>query len=94
MASLTSYLYNLDTKSNKEVNLPFVFLSNKILSTMQQATRFPFPVPHTLKDFIWFYRTIVGQSKLPDTDDRMSLNFEDLIYQYDETVNTHQKKAA
>lgn len=59
--------------------------------TMKQATRFPFPVPHTLKDFIWFYRTIVGQSKLPDTDNRMSLNFEDLIYQYDETVNKIEK---
>lgn len=54
--------------------------------TMKHATKFPFPVPHTIDEFIWFYRTIVGETKLPDTENRLSVNFEDLIYEYDATV--------
>ena len=54
--------------------------------TMKKLTRFPLPIPHSLDDFIWFYKTIVGETILPDTENRISVNFEDLIYQYDATV--------
>jgi len=53
---------------------------------MRESGKFPYPIPRDIEDFIWFYKNIVLNSYLPDTDDRISLNFEDLIYQYDATV--------
>lgn len=58
--------------------------------TMKRGTKFPFPVPHTIDEFIWFYKHIVENTKLPNTEYRLSLNFEDIIYKYDETIERIQ----
>lgn len=53
---------------------------------MKRSSNYPFPVPKSIDDFIWFYKHIVEETKLPDTEYRLSLNFEDLIYKYEETI--------
>lgn len=53
---------------------------------MHESGRFPYPIPLDIDDFIWFYKTIVIDSKKPDTENSISLNFEDLIYNYEETI--------
>lgn len=53
---------------------------------MNESSSYPYPIPKKLNDFIWFYKNIVEGSRLPDNENRISLNFEDLIYKYDETV--------
>ena len=54
---------------------------------MNEASYYPYPIPKTINEFIWFYKNIVEGSRVPDNDNRISINFEDLIYKYDETVN-------
>ena len=54
---------------------------------MNESSYYPYPIPKTINEFIWFYKNIVEESRLPDNDSRISLSFEDLIYKYDETVN-------
>lgn len=44
------------------------------------------PVPTHVDDFITFYRKTICNTKLKDSDILLSLNFEDLIYKYDETT--------
>lgn len=44
------------------------------------------PVPTKVDDFILFYKKIVAETKLPDSENLLSINFEDLIYDYDQTV--------
>ena len=34
-----------------------------------------------------FYKNVIAETILPDNENRISLNFEDLIYKYDETIN-------
>ena len=44
------------------------------------------PVPTNVNDFILFYRKTIAETRLPDSEKLLSLNFEDLIYNYDATV--------
>lgn len=46
----------------------------------------PLPVG-SVEDFIWFYKHFIEDVALPDTDDRITINFEDIIYKYDETLS-------
>lgn len=57
---------------------------------MRESGSFPNPIPRNIDDFIWFYKNIVVKSLLPDTDNRLTLCFEDLIYEYDKTINKLQ----
>lgn len=57
---------------------------------MRESGSFPNPIPRNIDDFIWFYKNIVVKSLLPDTDNRLTLYFEDLIYEYDKTLNKLQ----
>lgn len=53
---------------------------------MKCSANIPFPIPSkNVEDFIWFYKNIVDATRLPDTDSRLSINFEDLIYEYEGT---------
>lgn len=52
---------------------------------MKKMSDFPYPIPRNAQDFIWFYKKIVADSFLPDTEDRISLKFEDVIYEYEKT---------
>lgn len=54
---------------------------------MKKASSFPYPIPRDIDQFIWFYKNVIAGTKLPDSENRISLNFEDLIYKYDETIN-------
>ena len=54
---------------------------------MNKTSNFPYPVPRNVSDFIWFYRNIVLNTKLEDNNTRMSVSFEDIIYNYDETIS-------
>lgn len=53
---------------------------------MNETSFYPHAIPKTIDEFIWFYKNVVDSSRLPDTANRISLNFEDLIYKYEETV--------
>lgn len=53
---------------------------------MKESIPFPYPIPRNVNEFIWFYKTIIGSSTLENNDNRLSLNFEDLIYEYDKTI--------
>lgn len=44
------------------------------------------PVPNKVEDFICFYKKTIAETKLPDSDNIMSLNYEDLIYDYESTI--------
>lgn len=44
------------------------------------------PVPSNVADFILFYKKTVAETKLPDSENLLSVNFEDLIYDYEKTV--------
>ena len=45
------------------------------------------PLPlNTVEDFIWFYRNYIQGVALPDTETRITIDYEDLIYKYEETV--------
>lgn len=59
------------------------------------------PVPTNINDFITFYKKTIFETILPDTDSVMSLQFEDLVYDYENTVkkieqfvgvNSHKEK--
>ena len=58
---------------------------------MRESGKFPNPIPRDVNDFVWFYKSIVMSNIMPDSDNRLSLNFEDLIYEYDSTINKIQK---
>ena len=45
------------------------------------------PVPTKIDDFISFYKRTVVDTRLPDSSTILSIQFEDLIYEYDKTVN-------
>lgn len=46
-----------------------------------------FPIPtNTIDDFIVFYRKTIEETITPDTDKHITINFEELVYNYDETV--------
>ena len=44
------------------------------------------PVPTNVDDYIHFYKKTIAETRLPDSETTLSLNFEDLIYNYDNTV--------
>ena len=48
--------------------------------------KIPVPVDN-VDDFIWFYKKTIEETKVPDSDKILSVQFEDLIYRYEETVN-------
>lgn len=54
-----------------------------IINELKGKTR---PVPTNVDDFIVFYKKIIGETKFPDTNNIMSLNFEDLVYNYEKTI--------
>lgn len=54
--------------------------------TINELQGIPRPVPTNVDDFILFYRKTIADTKLPDSDQILSLNFEDLIYDYNKTV--------
>lgn len=44
------------------------------------------PIPiDTVENFIWYYKKFIEDTKLPDSSKRISINFEDIIYHYEET---------
>ena len=53
---------------------------------MQKMSSFPYPIPRNAKDFIWFYKKIVMNSIVDSSPDILSIHFEDLIYEYEQTV--------
>ena len=53
---------------------------------INELKRNPRPVPHKVEDFIVFYKKTIADTILPNTEMMLSLNYEDLIYNYDETV--------
>lgn len=54
--------------------------------TIKKLTGKPMCVPQTVDEFIFFYKKTIADTKLPDSDTLLSLNFEDLMYDYDSTV--------
>lgn len=54
--------------------------------TIKKLTGKPLPVPQDVNDFIVFYRKTIAETIIPDSDLILSLNFEDIIYNYEETV--------
>lgn len=50
----------------------------------------PLPVAN-VDDFICFYKKVIQNTKIDDSDDIMSLYFEDLIYNYDYTIQNIQR---
>lgn len=45
------------------------------------------PVPTNIDDFIMFYKKTIAETIMPDTEMLMSIQYEDLIYNYDATVD-------
>ncbi len=43
------------------------------------------PVPTNVKDFILFYKKTIAKTIQPDSENLLSLSFEDLVYEYQET---------
>jgi hypothetical protein len=54
-----------------------------LINELKGITR---PVPTKVYDYISFYAKTVEETKLQDDDNLMSINFEDLVYCYDDTV--------
>ncbi len=54
---------------------------------MKKMSSFPYPIPKNVNDFVWFYKTIVMGTVLKDSQNVLSVHFEDLIYEYEQTVN-------
>lgn len=44
------------------------------------------PVPTNLDDFITFYKKTIEDTRIPDTENILSIQFEDLVYNYEDTV--------
>jgi hypothetical protein len=44
------------------------------------------PVPTEIDDFILFYKKTIGETILPDSDTLLSIQYEDLIYNYISTI--------
>lgn len=52
--------------------------------------KIPIPVD-TVDDFIWFYKHTIEETKTPDSNQVINLNFEDLIYDFERTKKIIEK---
>lgn len=52
--------------------------------------KIPVPVDN-VDDFIWFYKKTIEETRVPDSDKILSIQFEDLIYNYEETTQKIEK---
>ena len=57
-----------------------------ILAKEKYKRKIPIPVDN-VNDFIWFYKYTIEQTKINSSGSVLSINFEDLVYNYNDTIH-------